>query len=185
MKRTHLLPPLAVIALFFGAIFPTLHWREFTDGGENGVAGAVLELRRGGPWLVPTLHAEQRTKKPPLATWVAAKAARPDTVARLSEPDPSVRHAAYRDLARQIRWPSLLTACLMLAAVYAQGAVVDGPSLGFAAALICGTTLLWLDLGYLATTDVPLALWVNVANVFLAAAVLRGKWWMGCCGAGV
>jgi 4-amino-4-deoxy-L-arabinose transferase-like glycosyltransferase len=47
-------------------------------------------------------------------------------------------------------------------------------------AVVCGTTLLFMRFARLATTDIHLALWVNVANVLLALAVLRGRWWVGC-----
>src|SRR5207244_87021 len=97
-----------VAALVFAAVAPTLSWLEFSSGSENLVVETVLEMRRGGPWLVPTLERLARTQKPPLPAWITAAAARPGTVA-----------------------------------------------------------------------DVHVALWVNIANVGLAWAVRRGRWWAG------
>jgi 4-amino-4-deoxy-L-arabinose transferase-like glycosyltransferase len=60
------------------------------------------------------------------------------------------------------------------------GTIVGGSTLGVVSAVVCGTTLLFMRFARLATTDIHLALWVNVANALLALAVLRGRWWLGC-----
>jgi 4-amino-4-deoxy-L-arabinose transferase-like glycosyltransferase len=168
-----------VAALVFAAVAPTLSWLEFSSGSENLVVESVLEMRRGGPWLVPTLENQPRTQKPPLPAWITASAARPGTVAALGDRDPVRRAAAYTRLAWEVRWPALLCSCLTLLAVYELGRVIGDAHLGLAAAAVCGTTVLLLRFGRYATTDVQLALWVNVANVGLAWAVLRGRWWAG------
>src|SRR5690349_15836071 len=106
------LPPffaaLGVAALVFVAVAPTLSWLEFSSGSENLVIESVLEMRRGGPWLVPTLERQPRTQKPPLPAWVTAAAARPETVAALGDRDPVRRSAAFTRLAWEVRWPALL-----------------------------------------------------------------------------
>ncbi len=142
-------------------------------------------MERGGPVLVPNLQGEPRLKKPPLPTWIAAAAVRPTTAAALDAPDRAVRDAAFRRLAWEARWPSLLSSCLLTLAVYALGRLVDGPRVGLAAAAVCGSTILFLRFGRAATTDVQLALWVAVTNAFLAAALFRGRAWLGFVGAGV
>src|SRR6059058_3654921 len=110
----HSLPPflaaLGVAALVFAAVAPTLSWLEFSSGSENLVVETVLEMRRGGPWLVPTLELQPRTQKPPLTAWVTAAAVRPSTVAALAQPDPARRDAAYSRLAWEIRWTALAAA---------------------------------------------------------------------------
>ena len=63
-----------IAALFLVVIAPTLSWLEFSGGSENLVVATVLEVRRGGPWLVPTLKGEPRTTKPPLTTWSSSMA---------------------------------------------------------------------------------------------------------------
>src|SRR5207249_1691221 len=136
--------PLGIAAFFFAAIAPTLSWLEFSSGSENLVAETVLEMRRGGPWLVPTLELQPRTQKPPLTAWITAAAVRPGTVASLWNTDPQHRDTAYRRLAWEMRWPALLSSCLMLLAVFGLGRTLGDASLGAVAALACGTTFLFL-----------------------------------------
>jgi 4-amino-4-deoxy-L-arabinose transferase-like glycosyltransferase len=176
-----------IVALFFAAIAPTLSWLEFSGGMENLNIATALELVRDHPddWLIPTLEAKARIKKPPLTAWITAWAIRPATVAAMSDGDPEVRAAAAKELAREVRWPSLLAACLMLVAVYELGRVVADPTVGVVAAIVGGTTIMFLKFGRSAMIDVHLGLWVTVANVFLAHAILKGRRWSGCIGAGV
>jgi 4-amino-4-deoxy-L-arabinose transferase-like glycosyltransferase len=173
------LAALGIAALVFAAVAPTLSWLEFSSGSENLVVETVLEMRRGGPWLVPTLEKQPRTQKPPLPAWVTAAAARPATVAALADQDQDRRAAAYARLAWEVRWPALLCSCLTLLAVYELARGIGDARLGLTAAAVCGTTALVLRFGRYATTDVQLALWVNVANAGLAWAVLRSRWWAG------
>ena len=179
------LTALLVAAAFFAAVAPTLPWLEFAGGSENLVVQTVLEMRRGGPWFIPTLQGYPRVAKPPWTAWLTAAAAKPETVRRLSTPDPAVRYDAFREFAWQVRWPTLLSACAMLAAAYALGETLFGRPVGLVAALACGSNLLFLRFCRGATTDVQLALWATVANAFLAAALLRGRHWLGFTGAGV
>lgn len=174
-----------VAAAFFVAIAPTLPWLEFAGGSENLVVETVLEMRRGGPWFIPTLQGYPRLTKPPLTAWMTAAAARPQTVERLSTPDRGVREEAFRAFAWQVRWPTLLSACAMLLAAYALGDTLFGRPAGLVAALACGSSLFFLRFCRGATTDVQLALWVTVTNAFLALAVLRRRHWLGFVGAGV
>jgi 4-amino-4-deoxy-L-arabinose transferase-like glycosyltransferase len=173
-----------VAALFFAVIAPTLDWLEFSGGSENLVVGAVVEMERGGPVLVPNLQGEPRVKKPPLTTWVASLGVRDSTARDLSSPDRATRDAAFKRLAFEIRWTSLLAACLLLLAVYALGRSIGGARVGLVAALVAGSTLMFLRFGRAATTDVHLALWVTLANACFAAALLRGRRWLGALGGG-
>ncbi len=176
---------LVIAILCTASLAPFLRLMEFSNGGENGVVASVQEIHRGGPWLVPTLHEEQRTKKPPLATWISALAARSQTTAQLSHRNPAIRQAAFQDFALQVRWPALLAMGGVIVASGALGSLIDGPRLGILSALVCGTSLFWLSSARLVTTDVHLALWVGVANCLLACAVLRGSRWAALVGAGV
>src|SRR3954447_27059184 len=108
------LKAIAIAAVFFAGISPTLDWLEFSSGSENLVVETVLEMHRGGPWLIPTLKGAPRTAKPPLTTWIAAAAVNPSDVAALS--DRAIRDLAYRHLAFKIRWPALTFACISLVA---------------------------------------------------------------------
>lgn len=178
------LDALVITAAFFAAIAPTLTWLEFAGGSENLVVETVLEMRRGGPWFIPTLQGYPRLNKPPLTAWLTAAAARPETVARLSSPDAGVRAAAFEQLAWQVRWPTLLSACVMLGLTCLLGDMLLGSPAGLLAAIACGSSLMFLRFCRGATTDVQLALWVTAANLFLALAVMRGRTWIGLTGAG-
>src|SRR4051812_32996589 len=138
------LASLLIAAAFFAAIAPTLRWLEFAGGSENLVVETVLEMRRGGPWFIPTLQGYPRLSKPPLTAWITAAAARPQTVERLAMRDPATRAAAFRQFAWQVRWPTLLCACGMLLATYALGDLLLGRPVGLVAALACGSSLLFL-----------------------------------------
>lgn len=178
---------IALPAIFFAAVAPTLSWLEFSGGLENLNIATALELRRDHPgnWLIPTLEGEIRVKKPPLTAWITAAAIRPATVAALSDPDPTVRSAAARSLAFEARWPSLLIACLMLVGIYELGRAVADPQTGLLAALVGGTMLMFLRFGRSAIIDVNLGLWVTCANVALAHALLHDRRWPSCTLAGV
>ena len=55
---------IVIAIVVFAAVAPTLAWLEFSGGSENLNAATVLEMRRGGPWLVPTLNGRARLAKP-------------------------------------------------------------------------------------------------------------------------
>src|SRR4051812_11463895 len=140
--------------------------------------GTVLEIHRGGPWLLPTLEGQARIEKPPLTAWITALAVRRSTLAELDDPDPARRAAAYQLLAFDVRWTALLAGALTLLAIYALGSIVarDG-QLGLAAAAVCASNYFFLRFTRFATTDVQLMLWVTLANVFIARCVLDRITW--------
>jgi len=158
-----------IALLFFLGIAPTLNWIEFTGGMETNVVIAGIEAERDGNWLVPTQNGEPRTRKPPLAHW---------TTGIGLELWPGSREFAAR-------WPSLLCACAMLVACYSLGKTLEDETTGLLAALVCGSTILFLQFSRQASYDVQLAFWVACATAFLARAVVARQWMLGCCGAGV
>jgi len=197
--RTAWVAPLVIVILTFVFIAPTLMWIEFSGGSENLNVATVLEIRREHRWLLPTLQGEPRVAKPPLTAWITAGVVDDDTIAAMTSLDPAVRARAERALAWQVRWPFLLSSCLMLLATAELGRVLgsgggnnrgDGDRdagdwrIGVVAAAVCASNLFFLRHGRMATTDVQLALWVALANVCLAHAVMRGRWWRGAIGAG-
>src|SRR5688572_12548316 len=171
-------PVLAIVV--FVSIAPTLPWLEFFNGSEILNVTTAMEIRRTGNWLMPTLQGEPRIQKPPLTAWITAASIRQSTMKLMSSADAGERAAGKRQLGWDARWAALLAACGMVAAAGVIGSIVGGSTLGVVSAVVCGTTLLFMRFARLATTDIHLALWVNVANVFLALAVLRGRWWVGC-----
>jgi 4-amino-4-deoxy-L-arabinose transferase-like glycosyltransferase len=168
----------AIATIFFVGIAPTLSRQQFSGGSENLVVGSVLEMQRGGPWLIPTLRGAPRTTKPPLTTWLCAVTVSPSTVSALS--DRSKREEAYRELAREVRWPALAASCLTVVAAAWLGRVLACDAVGLAAAAIMGSTLMFQRFGREITTDVYLALWVTTANLFLALALFEARKWLGC-----
>jgi 4-amino-4-deoxy-L-arabinose transferase-like glycosyltransferase len=186
-SRGALVAVVAVVLATFALIAPTLTWLEFSSGSENLNVATALEILREDRWLVPTLEGEARVAKPPLTAWITATAIDSDTFAGMSSRDADIRAAAERELAWQVRWPFLLASCLMLLATAELGRVLSGGDwrVGAIAAAACASNLFFLRHGRLATTDVQLALWVALANVCLAHAVMRGRWWTGAMGAGL
>ena len=178
---------LAILIVAFALIAPTLTWQEFSSGVENLNVATAMEILRNDRWLVPTLEGEPRVAKPPLTAWMTATSIARDTFGAMSSTDAAVRARAERQLAWQVRWPFLLSSCLMLLAAAELGRVVGGGDwrISAIAAAACASNLFFLRHGRLATTDVQLALWVAVTNVFLAHAVIRGRGWLGAIGAGL
>ena len=170
--------------LFFAAVAPALSWPQFSGDSEDLVVQAVLEMRHGGPVWIPNLLGHPRVRKPPLTTWISAAAVSTSTLRDLSSTTPSIREAAYRRLAWEVRWPALLAASLLLLATGWLADSLGGPAHVVPAVLICGTSLLFVRFIRAATTDVHLALWVTLANACFASAVARKRLWLGCVGGG-
>ncbi len=184
---------IALMATFFAAVAPTLPMLEFSNGAEGLNVATALEIRRTGNWLLPTLQGETRLAKPPLAAWITAAVISHRTLTGIGSPDAAVRDAAFRRLAWEVRFPALVGACVVLFATFAMmralaipGSAGSSPSrAGLTALCAAGSMLLMLRFCRYATTDVYLAMWVAIANVFIARAVFESRWWSGCIGAGV
>ena len=172
-----------IAAAFFATVAPTLGWLDYSSGNENIVVQTALEMRHGGPKLLPQLDGDPRIKKPPLTTWLTAASMRPTTLARLD--DPKQRDDAYHDLAFQTRLPALLAACVVILATFEIGRVWGGPSVGLFAAMVVCTNYLFLKYMRQSTTDAHLAAWVAVANACFFHGLLRGRWWIAAIGGGV
>lgn len=185
MPRATLPWTIALAVTFFACVAPTLHWLEFSNSMEVLNVGTVLEIHRGGPWLLPTLEGKPRIEKPPLTAWITSLATRRSTTASLDRGGPAHRAAAYDQLAFDVRWPALLAGALTLLATYALGTIIarDGQA-GLVAAAICASNYFFLRFSRFATTDVQLMLWVTLANVFIARCILDGVTWPGALGAG-
>ena len=178
---------LGVVIATFALIVPTLTWLEFSSGSENLNVGTAMEILREDRWLLPTLDGEPRVAKPPLTAWITAVAIDASTFQAMSSRDADIRARAEKQLTWQVRWPFLLTSCLMLLATAELGRVLGAGDwrVGVIAAAACASNLFFLRHGRQATTVVQLALWVAVANVGLAHAIMRGRWWSGGIGAGL
>jgi 4-amino-4-deoxy-L-arabinose transferase-like glycosyltransferase len=179
------LTALVCSALFFAVIFPTLGWLGFYNGTEKISVATALQTRRDGNWLLPLLDGRPRFVKPPLTMWETAATLRQQTVRDIGNPDPAIRRPAFHQFEIETRiWP-LVSCCIILLAVFEFGRVIGGPRLGLTAELVCASTFLFLRFSRLATSDVQLALWVSLADVFLAYALFDGRRWLGCIGAAI
>jgi len=176
---------IAIAAAFYAAVAPTLSWTQFHDPIENLNIATALEMRHGGPLLVPTLQGFPRLAKPPLTAWMTALSIQPATVATLDATDPEARAEAYARFTQEVRRPALLSASLLLIAAFWIGHLCGGERTGTFTALVCASQYLFLRHCRLATTDIQLALWVGVANAFLVLCVMRQRRWLGCLGVGI
>lgn len=162
----------------FLAMAPTLRWPDFTGGNENIVVATSLQMRQGGPWLVPQLDGEPRVKKPPLMSWITALTLRQSTIDALDAPDIAIRDAAYEDLSFQVRWTGVAAGCVLMLATFALARALGGNAVGLGATMIVATNFLFMKFMRQSTTDVHLAMWVTIANASFAMGLLKGRWWL-------
>ena len=166
---------LGITLLFLGVLMPLLFLDvTFHDAIENINVATAMELRRDGHWAMPRLLGEVRWAKPPLTTWITASGITSRTLGALAGSDPAAAESGLRWLAFETRWPAALASCLMLAAIYELGRTLGGRELGLIAALVAGTSLLFVRQSHTATIDAQLALCVAAANMFLAKALFTG-----------
>jgi 4-amino-4-deoxy-L-arabinose transferase-like glycosyltransferase len=163
-RTVHLLV-LGVLAV--GFLAPTLGWRDFTDGMENFNVLTAVECARDGHWLIPTSNGLPRLQKPPLTSWLTAG---------------GILLGGRLEWAA--RWPSLIIAWILLAAVYETGRLLRDGRFGFDAALIAATTVFFLRYSRRASYDLQLAAWTAVCNWFVVLVACRGNWIVGCALAG-
>ena len=155
------LVPSAVIALaYFCYTLPFLGSLPLTGGMEANVVIAAREAVRDGHWLPGTQNGAPRVRKPPLAHWTTAAGV------ALAREWPSATAA---------RWPTLLMASLMLVATVYFGTILFDAPVGIASGLIAGTSALFLMYARKASYDTQIALWVTIADAFLAAALFRSS----------
>lgn len=171
--------------LIFAAIAPTLTMLNFSNGSEGLNVGTVQEMHRTGEWLIPTLQGRTRLAKPPLTAWVTGICVSDQTMTMISSADPAIRNTGYSRLAWETRWLMLAMGCLTLLLTAELGRLLVSEECGIIAMIVAGTSLLFLRFIRYSSTDVLLMLFVAAANVSLAHAVLRGRVWAGCIGAGV
>jgi 4-amino-4-deoxy-L-arabinose transferase-like glycosyltransferase len=84
----------------------------------------------------------------------------------------------------RVRIPSLLAAGVMLITVERLGRSLAGPQTGIVAAVVCGSSILFLIYARQASYDMLLAACVSAANACLAWGMFRRRWVGGLAGAG-
>lgn len=171
--------------LIVAAIYPTLTWLEFSNAPEALNVGTAQEMHRTGQWFVPTLQGKTRLAKPPLTAWITATTVTDRTMRDISDHDQAVRDRGFIRLAFETRWPLLVAGLVVLLLTAELGRLIAGDACGIASLVIAGSSLMFLRYIRYSATDVQLMLWVAAANVFMAHALLRGRCWAGCLGAGI
>ena len=163
---------LAILLAALAVTLPIRGWLSASNPLERVNMATVAEMWQTGHWFYPTLNAQPRLAKPPLAAWVSALATRRLTITQMSDADAAIRHAALLRLLTDVRIPAVIAAALMLIAILDLGVTLGNLRLGILSALIAATTLMFLRQAQVASSDVYLALFVTAANALLARLVL-------------
>lgn len=157
---------LMVLVLVVVAILGTVPWNGRTmpfRASELRVLMCARNMAEGGNWLVPVYDREVRINKPPLMYWVVA------TVFRVTGGTESLAVA---------RGVNGVLGVLLVVTIYGCGRHWVGRRRAWLAALVAGTSLLFLRFGRLCETDVALALFTMLACFSLwRAATWQGRWW--------
>ncbi|AMV40362.1 ArnT family glycosyltransferase [Planctomyces sp. SH-PL62] len=148
-----------VVAALVGAIFlGCLGSIELWGKREQRLAAEVVDTIENGRWLIAQIQGRPRLEKPPLPRWTTAALA---TV--LGRCDEVV-----------VRLPGALAALGTIGLTYLLGVRLGGRSLGLAAAMILGTTPLFISEARQAGQDVPLAFFTTLA-IYAALRSLEGE----------
>lgn len=130
-----------VLALIFGALLAfRLGSAPLANPDEGRYAEIPREMVASGDWVTPRLDGVPYFEKPPLAYWMVA---------------------ACEEVLGPSEWSVRLAPALFalggILATYGAARRIYGRDAGFWAAVILGTSLLYLALGHLLLIDVPLA----------------------------
>ena len=179
---------LAAVAatLVLGAILlATAGWYEFGYWTETLNVETVLEMNHNKRFLVPTLDAEPRIRKPPLTAWITYAFVREETIQNLDSLDPDVRRLGQDQLHTDARVPAVLLTLTALWAIFVMGRCALGPGGGLTSFLLAATTAYVVYQGHWMTTDLPLTAATLWMWAFALLAFLRGRLWLGAVGGGV
>jgi 4-amino-4-deoxy-L-arabinose transferase-like glycosyltransferase len=132
---------MALLAVIFGAL---LAWRlgsaPLINPDEGRYAEIPREMIASGDWVTPRLDGVPYFEKPPLGYWIVAAC---EGVLGPSE--------------WSVRLSPALFALLGILATYGAARRIYGRDAGFWAAIVLGTSLLYLGLGHLVSLDMPLS----------------------------
>ncbi len=136
--------------LAFGVLFAWNSWtRDFWEPDEPRIALLAKSMEARGEWLLPTLEGEPYLESPPLAVWL------PAACHRLTGLDPRLSY----------RLPFVLVAVLGLWLTYIAGrGLLDG-RIGFLAAAIQASTVLYFRKGAWLDDDLIFAVAVEAALI--------------------
>jgi len=159
-KAALLWPLLGLWAVFAALWFGTLDYRKLIKPDEGRYAEIAREMAASGDWITPRLNGIKYFEKPPLQYWASAAAFK--------------LFGANEWTARL--WPGLTGFLGVLLALY-TGTRLFGPTAGRFAAMVLGTSLLYLFIGHMNTLDMGLAFFLEAAlcAFLLAQSSRRGS----------
>ena len=137
-----------LLLLAFAAIwFSNLEYRKLVNPDEGRYAEIPREMVASGDWTTPRLNDIKYFEKPALQYWATAAA-----------------YTLFGEHQWTARLWSALTGFLGVCMVFFTGRRLFGPAAGWYAALVLGSSLLWVLIGHINTLDMGV-------SFFLAAAV--------------
>lgn len=158
-------------ALGAAFLFPALDRLVMSREQELRVALTARTMAQGGSWLLPEYLGQLRVRKPPLMNWLVAA-----TFSATGSPSS----------AAAARLPSALAGIGLMLVIHLAATPFLGRRRAFVAALVAGTSLIFLRQARLAETDMLLALFTTGAALsgFYALTrpdALRAWWIAGLC----
>ncbi|MFH1044209.1 MAG: glycosyltransferase family 39 protein [Pseudomonadota bacterium] len=156
-----------ILLLAFAAVwFSNLEYRKLVNPDEGRYAEIPREMVASGDWTTPRLNDIKYLEKPALQYWATA------TV-----------YAVFGERHWTARLWSALTGFLGVLMVFFTGRRLFGTEAGWYAALVLGSSLLWVLIGHINTLDMGVSFFLSAAVcAFLlaqhdaAAAHARGRW---------
>lgn len=156
-----------VLLLAFTAIwFSNLEYRKLVNPDEGRYAEIAREMVASGDWITPRLNDFKYFEKPALQYWATAAA-----------------YTLFGEHQWTARLWSALTGFLGVLMVFFTGRRLFGAEAGWYAALVLGSSLLWVLVGHVNTLDMGVSFFLSAAVcAFLLArhdaaqARVRSRW---------
>ena len=146
MKK-HLLNIGLLVALAIPLFFLTPSTRELWLPDEPRYAEIAMEMADTGNWIIPHLHGELYTEKPPLYFWLLAGSAK--------------FFGNWQSLA--MIFPVALSALGVIIVIYGFAALLFNRKVGFLSALMLMTSVLFLGVGQFVRMDMFLLLCFSIS----------------------
>ncbi len=158
---------IVVLLLAFAAVwFSNIEYRKLVNPDEGRYAEIPREMVASGDWITPRLNGIKYFEKPALQYWATAAA-----------------YTLFGEHAWTARLWSVLTGFLGVFMVFFTGRRLFGTGAGWYAALVLGSSLLWVLIGHVNTLDMGVSFFLSAAVcAFLLAqqdsadAGARGRW---------
>jgi 4-amino-4-deoxy-L-arabinose transferase-like glycosyltransferase len=159
-----------ILLVLFGLIwFSNLEYRKLVNPDEGRYAEIPREMVASGDWTTPRLNDIKYFEKPALQYWATATA-----------------YTLFGEHQWTARLWSALTGFLGVLMVFFTGRRLFGATAGWYAALVLGSSLLWVLIGHVNTLDMGVSFFLSAAVcAFLLAqydaadARSRARWMLG------